>query len=331
MQVSVEISTYNNKALLKRVLNHLAEQTYPFEKFEVVLSDDGSTDGLIEMVCELIPMLPYDVRLLENEHLGAGHAHNRGVEACKHGLVIMLAADILATPGLIEGHVKGHTKNPEENVFIVGRLRQSPELPQNLVQQSWNIVVDKLFEKPKDDIQHGGFLVSNISFKRGFFIDHGMFMDDLPPVGQEDIELGYRLSSKGMRLIQVEGALGYHHHEVSLIGLAKRAYMQGYNYHHLEELVPELWIRCKTHHLTPKDGLPLYLKLMVKGWIRKGLVNTLTIKGIIFPLLRTAEGLSLPKPLVASLCGKVTLYCFHLGLADFEKGRKLDLDRVVAL
>lgn len=329
MQVSVEISTFNNKALLRRVLLRLAEQSYPCEKFEVVLSDDGSTDGLIEMVGEMIPMLPYSVRLLENEHRGCGHTHNCGIKACRNDLVIMLAADILATPGLIEGHVKSHQENPGEHVFVVGRLRQSPELPQNLIQQSWNLVVDRLFECQKDDIRHGGFLVSNISFKRNFFIDNGMFLDELPPVGQEDIELSYRLRSNGMQIIQAEEALGYHHHEVNLIGLAKRAYMQGYNYHHLEELVPELWVRRKTHHLTPKDGMSLYLRNLIKGWIRIGVINALTMRGIICPLLRDAEQLSLPKPFVASLCGKVTLFHFHLGLGDYKQGRALDLDRVI--
>lgn len=329
MNVSVEISSFNNKELLRIALDRLAQQTYPPAKFDVVISDDGSTDGLVEMIREISGELPYRLTLLANEHRGGGFAHNTGIRACTGDLVLMLAADILATPELIEDHVRGHMENPGPEVMVVGRLRQSEELPKNAIQQGWNQVVNRLFAEQKEDIQHGGFLVSNISFKKEFMLEHGMFRE-WPPVAQEDMELGYRLRSSGMRLVQSPGALGYHHHEVSLEGLAKRAYMQGYNYHYLEDNVPDLWIRLKMGHVEPSHGLGVYLKTRMKGGLRRCVLNALTLRAVIIPLLRAAERFEFLRPLVPNLCSKVTFYHFHVGLQDCDAGRAIDLGRVVA-
>ena len=328
MRVSVEISTFNNAPLVRRVLEHLARQTYPADLFEVVISDDGSTDRVVDMVRSLAPELAFAVTLLENEHRGAGHAHNRGIRACKNDLVVMLAADVLATPTLIEDHVRLQREHPAPQEVVVGRLLQSPELPGDAIQQGWNRVVNRLFERPKDDIQHGGFLVSNISFKRDFMLRHGMFRE-WPPVAQEDMELGYRLRQVGMRVIRSPGALGYHHHEVTLAGLARRAYMQGYNYHYLEDNVPEAWIRRKTGRVAPADGLGPWLAARLKGALRRAVVNEVTLRGVVYPLLHSAERRALLRPLVPSLCGKVTLHHFHAGLRDRARGREFDLSRVV--
>ena len=44
-KVSVIIPTYNRKDSLRETLNSLAQQTYPSDCFEVIIVDDGSTDG----------------------------------------------------------------------------------------------------------------------------------------------------------------------------------------------------------------------------------------------------------------------------------------------
>lgn len=43
--VSVIIPTYNRKAMLKQTLASLARQTFPCDKFEVIIVNDGGPDG----------------------------------------------------------------------------------------------------------------------------------------------------------------------------------------------------------------------------------------------------------------------------------------------
>lgn len=51
--LSVLIPTYNRREIVARCLKSLAEQTLPPEQYEVIVIDDGSTDGTDEMLASL--------------------------------------------------------------------------------------------------------------------------------------------------------------------------------------------------------------------------------------------------------------------------------------
>lgn len=317
MNVCIEISTFNNKELLKIVLERLALQSYPAEKFKVVLSDDGSSDGLPELVESICHTMPYEIVLLKNQHQGAAETHNQGIRACDDGLIIMMAADILVCSDFIQMHVNTHQQYPADNVVVAGRLVQSPELPQTVFQQSWDKLINHLFSTEKKDLRHQGFFVSNLSFKKSFMIKHGMFLN-WPAAAQEDIELGYRLAENGMQLIRNNQALGYHHHQASLQSVARRAYMEGYNWHYFAQHMQDLWVRLKTCDVTLSDGLSIYLNAHIKKIIRRIIINRISIKIFVVPLIKAAERFNFLSPLVPVLAGKVATYYFHLGFQDYK-------------
>ncbi|MFA5334722.1 MAG: glycosyltransferase family 2 protein, partial [Candidatus Omnitrophota bacterium] len=51
--LSVVIPTYNRKDLLKECLESLFDQTYPTEDYEIVVVDDGSTDGTEDLLRDM--------------------------------------------------------------------------------------------------------------------------------------------------------------------------------------------------------------------------------------------------------------------------------------
>ena len=327
IDASIEISTFNNKEVLNTVLLRLSKQTYPTDRFEVIISDDGSSDGLPEMVEEMSHELPYSLRMLRHEHMGPANAHNRGIEAAAADIVIMLAADILATPQLVEEQLRTHRQHPANNVVVSGGLVQSPELPDTVFQKSWNKLVNRLFSDEKSDLQHGNFFVSNLSFKKDFMLSHGMFKD-WPPAAQEDIELGYRLQQHGMVLIRNNSALGYHHHPATLESVAMRSYTEGYNWYFFERNVPEKWVRYRAGHSLPGDGLATYMKCMIKQALRKILINKITITLIAVPLIQISEQLKFIAPIVPFLAAKVSVYYFHAGMRAYEAGAPYDLSGI---
>jgi glycosyltransferase involved in cell wall biosynthesis len=94
--VSVCIPTYNRKDYLKETLQSVFAQTY--KDYEVVIVDDGSTDGTGEM----IKQLGYNVRYHWQRNGGAAAAKNKLIELAIGEYITLLDSDDLLVPDAIE-------------------------------------------------------------------------------------------------------------------------------------------------------------------------------------------------------------------------------------
>lgn len=91
MQVSIIIVNYNTQELLRNCLKSVVEQTKDIS-YEIIVSDNGSVDGSLEMVRQEFP----DVVLLDNKaNLGFGTANNRGLDVAKGECIFYLNSDTL--------------------------------------------------------------------------------------------------------------------------------------------------------------------------------------------------------------------------------------------
>ncbi|MBO8142148.1 MAG: glycosyltransferase family 2 protein, partial [Firmicutes bacterium] len=106
VKASVVIPAYNRRELLRRTLLSLANQTFPADQFEVVVADDGSTDGTREMVSTLD--VPYPLRYVRQPKRGRAAARNAGMRAAAADLIIFLDSDIAVCPEFVQAHVEAH-------------------------------------------------------------------------------------------------------------------------------------------------------------------------------------------------------------------------------
>lgn len=91
MQVSIIIVNYNTKKLLRDCLESIFRNTKDIA-FEVIVSDNSSTDGSVEMIKSEFSQ----VILIENkENLGFGAANNRGLEIAKGEFIFYLNSDTI--------------------------------------------------------------------------------------------------------------------------------------------------------------------------------------------------------------------------------------------
>lgn len=319
MFLSVEISSYNRWHTLQRVLDGLAGQRYPADRFEVVVSDDGSTAETLEHVREYARHAPYPIVLLANAHAGCGPAHNEGISRARGDVVLMIADDIVPTPGLLEAHARMHVEHPEPEVCIVGRIEQSPQLPQTVFQKAWDRIVGAMYPRDRRELDYRDFWVNNLSFKRAFMLEHGMFRD-WPAASHEDVELGYRLQGRGMRLLFCADALAFHHHPETIDSVTRRAYAHGYQWTLFEAHVPDAWVRQRSGNFVRGDSLRTRVRFRLRLAARTLLFNSLTVPALTLPLIRRAERFRWLAPLVPLLAGKVASYFFRLGIRDRRYG-----------
>ena len=312
--ISVEISSYNRWQILRLVLDGLAAQTLPADRFEVVVSDDGSSDGTPEKIAAYAASAPYRLLLVRNDHAGPGMTHNNGILHAHSETVLMMADDVLPTPRLLEEHVRMHALHPDPAVGIVGRLEQSPLLPQTPFQRTWDRLVNSIFPRNRVELDYRDFFVNNLSFKKSFMVANGMF-HSWPPASHEDLELGYRLQRNGMQLLFCDAALAYHHHPETIDTISRRAYAQGYHWTLFEAHVEDAWVRVRSGNFKPGDRAAPRLRFLVRLFARTTVFNRATIP-IVVPLIRMSEVQPWLAPVVDLCTAKVSSYYFRKGIVD---------------
>lgn len=116
-KVSICIPTYNRKEYLKETLDSILSQTY--RDYEIVIVDDGSTDGTEEMLKELgIPLTYY-----RQENNGDAAARNKLVTLAKGKYISFIDSDDLLMPDAIERMVKVIESENEEAIVYGSYLR----------------------------------------------------------------------------------------------------------------------------------------------------------------------------------------------------------------
>jgi hypothetical protein len=107
--VTVVIPTYNRREMVREAIHSVRHQRY--RDFELIVVDDGSTDG----TGEAIRHLP-DVRYLWQNHQGVSAARNRGVREGRGELIAFLDSDDLWLPQKLETQVAFMEDHPEVQI-----------------------------------------------------------------------------------------------------------------------------------------------------------------------------------------------------------------------
>lgn len=97
MKISVIIPVYNGEETIRGCLDALMSQDYPKEDYEVIIVDDGSTDGTREVVKR------YPVRLIElKENMGRIAARETGARGASSELLFFVDSRVIAEPDVLK-------------------------------------------------------------------------------------------------------------------------------------------------------------------------------------------------------------------------------------
>ncbi|BAZ32786.1 family 2 glycosyl transferase [Cylindrospermum sp. NIES-4074] len=205
---SVVIPTYDRQPILEKCLRALETQDLSASSavidYEIVLVDDGSTDGTLDWLAAHQDEFPH-VRWFQQDHAGPAAARNLGVEKALGDTIIFIDSDLVVLKGFLQAHsealVQGKEKLGGDRFFTYGAVINTCNFD-NPTAEPYKIT----------DFSAAFFATGNVAIPKHWLEKAGLFDTGFQLYGWEDLELGVRLKNLGLKLIKCPEAVGYHWH-----------------------------------------------------------------------------------------------------------------------
>lgn len=203
--VSVVISTYNRARLLREAIESLWNQALSPDRFEIIVVDDGSTDGTEQMMGELVRRSP--VRLVYHprpSNQGVAAAMNAGIRLAKGEFIASTDSDCRADP---EWLARGVAAFRPGVAFVTGPTLDKPEQPVKFFSQVNSGGL-------KDNLTYG---TANAFYRRNTYLEMGGLDETLSfpsivgsPCACADTDLAWRMKEKGYDNVFAPDVVVYH-------------------------------------------------------------------------------------------------------------------------
>ena len=239
LSFSVVIPVYNRKEILAKTLAALTHQTYPCDRYEVIIADDGSDDG-VEVVLEHFRN-SLNIRYVRQEHDGyrLNRVRNLGIRAARHDWLVVLDCDMLPVSGFLEAYARyaavsdrsvliGHRRFVETGGVsvdaILNDIAAATSLPDIATHNDvlnpkgsrrptldWRLLKYRQTDFLRRE-QHPFtvFCGGNVAFRKSHAEAAGLFDDSFVKWGGEDVEFAYRLYNLGLYFVPVLQAEALH-------------------------------------------------------------------------------------------------------------------------
>jgi len=192
--LSVIVPVKNGHNVLPRMLDMLSRSELPRETWELIVVDDGSTDDSVAIASAYADLV---IRMPAPSH-GPGYARNRGVERARGECIVFLDADVVVRPDTLTRLAETMmTRSDVDAVF--GAYCDEPEAA-GVVSKYRNLLHHYTHAQEPGEAQT--FWAGCGCVRRAVFVQVGMYDEwrfSRPQI--EDVELGYRLSAHGHRIL----------------------------------------------------------------------------------------------------------------------------------
>lgn len=253
-ELTVSICSFNRRDVLAECLEAFCRQEIEPGRFEIVLVDDGSSDGTADMLEGLEFPVPCTVVSRENGGLSA--ARNSGLEVSRGEFVLFVNDDTIAHPRLVAEHIDAHRalrRVGRDRFAVLGTFEQPVEqFPTALAQALGrsNAVFDYASMQTGQAYEPWKFWTCNVSVRLDMVRAVGGFDESFRHYGCEDTDLAFRLAKLGMQVLFHDAARATHRHDMDFEYLSRRARTTARAYVRLVRKHPELLEQWGNHTRT---------------------------------------------------------------------------------
>lgn len=212
--VSIIVTIWNSKPYISQCLDRLVSQT--LNDFEVILLDNGSTDGASDNLESYKSKLNLRLESLER-NLGFSKANNLGSYLAQGKWIILLNADAFPEPDWLENLIYIADKNPQYNFFTSRQIQYTrADLldgagdeyhVSGLAWRRYYNYPEKKYGLEQNEIF--GACAAAAMYCREDFLEIGGFDEDFFSYF-EDVDLSFRLRLQGGKCLYVPQAIVHH-------------------------------------------------------------------------------------------------------------------------
>lgn len=233
--ISVVIPTYNAQDLLEKTLDSLCYQHLDKSCYELIVVDDGSSDGTAALVQRYEDRVNIHYHFQDDLGFRVAKARNEGVRRARFENILLFDAGMIASPDLLDIHLRHHRQH--HDLAIVGlsygvneftteyaelltnafdsqnveHAFKTLSLHPELYDCRFPFLSSLNFELDVIAAPWVIFWTGHVSFKKASFDQVGGFDEWFQSWGGEDVELGIRLHQKGCRFHLLDSIESVHY------------------------------------------------------------------------------------------------------------------------
>ena len=175
MDFSVIIATYNRRELLLRAIQALRAQTLDPDRFEIIVVDDGSTDGTAAA------LQGSGAQVFSQPNRGPAAARNLGLQQARGRWVVMTDDDTIPSPRWLESVEQAIGRHPDW-IGVEGRtVCPDPDPLGHWV----------------ENLRGRQYITANMAYRRDVLLQLGGLDEAFPHPKCEDTELAWRCLQRG--------------------------------------------------------------------------------------------------------------------------------------
>jgi glycosyltransferase involved in cell wall biosynthesis len=248
--ISIIVLTFNRRRVLRDCLESLFAQTYPSDRVEIIVSDDGSTDGTREMV-EQLQARHARLTYAPQPHRGIPAARNNGIRHATGDIVAIVADDYILDPTYASTTMQFFHDRPDAQIvrgkvvaagsdigsrishfyFDVSVRRRLELLPPTPV-HDWRGRLARAWRKPRPfeetiTTEHQLEAAGAAAFRREVFLAVGAFDETLQRA--EDTDMTMRLRTLGIEVYYNPFQRIRHQYSPWMADTVAKCYLTGVN------------------------------------------------------------------------------------------------------